>query len=90
MTKAELISRVKDSAALSADESTAFFHAFLYIVTAELVAGNEIPLPGFGRFSVKARPARNGRNPRTGEPLEIPACKTTKFTAAKALKDALK
>ena len=89
MTKADLVSRVKDAAALSAVESTAFVNAFIAVVTAELAAGNEIPLPGFGRFSVKARAERQGRNIRTGEPLTIPACRTAKFTAAKALRDAL-
>ena len=89
MTKADLVSRVKDAAELSAVESTAFMNAFLEVVSAELAGGGEVPLPGFGKLSVKARPARKGRNPRTGEPLEIPACRTAKFTPAKALKDAL-
>ena len=60
MTKADLVSRVKDAAALSAVESTAFINAFLDIAAAELAAGGEVPLPGFGKLAVKARPARKG------------------------------
>ncbi len=90
MTKADLVSRIKDAASLSAVESTAFCNAFLDVVTAELAAGNEVPLPGFGKFGVKARPARKGRNPRTGEPMDIPARRTVRFTPTKALRDALK
>ena len=89
MTKADLVSRVKDAAALSAVESTAFINAFLEVVSDELAAGGEVALPGFGKLAVKARPARKGRNPRTGEPMDVPACRTAKFAAAKVLRDAL-
>ena len=89
MTKADLVSRVKDAAALSTVESTAFINAFLEVVSAELAAGGEVPLPGFGKLGAKARPARKGRNPRTGEMMDIPACRTAKFSPAKALRDAL-
>ena len=90
MAKADLVSRVKDAAALSAVESTAFINAFLEVVSAELAAGGEVPLPDFGKLSVKARTARKGRNPRTGEPMEIPACRTARFSPAKALRDAFR
>ena len=89
MTKAELISRVKAATGLSAAESGRFLSSFLEVVAAELAAGGEVPLQGFGRFFVKARAERLGRNPRTGAELKIPACKVATFTAAKTLREAL-
>ncbi len=90
MIKADVVSRVQSATGLSAAEAAKVVSAFLDTVTAELAAGNEIPLPGFGKLSVKTCAERHGRNIRTGEPLTIPACKTVKFTAATALRDALK
>ena len=89
MTKADLASRVKDAASLSAVESAAFLNAFLDAAAEELKAGGDVSLPGFGRLFVKDRPARKGRNPRTGEALNIPACRTVKFSMAKGLRDAV-
>ena len=89
MTKAELISRVHASTGLSAAESGRFLSAFLEVVAAEMSSGGEVPLPGFGKFSVKSRAERTGRNPRTGADIKIPACKVASFTAAKALREAL-
>ncbi|WP_374657391.1 HU family DNA-binding protein [Phenylobacterium sp.] len=54
-----------------------------------LVAGEEVNLPGFGKFKVQDKPARTGRNPATGAAIEIAASKKVAFTAAKALKDAV-
>lgn len=54
-----------------------------------LVAGEEVSLPGFGKFKVQAKPARTGRNPSTGAAIQIAASKKVSFTAAKALKDAV-
>ncbi|MCQ6497888.1 HU family DNA-binding protein, partial [Vibrio parahaemolyticus] len=51
--------------------------------------GEEVSIPGFGKFSVKDRPARQGRNPATGKPMDIAASKKVSFAAAKALKDKL-
>ena len=59
-------------------------------ITDALASGNRVELRGFGAFSVKNRPARTGRNPRTGETIKIAATRTPKFRAAKALKDAVK
>lgn len=89
MTKADLISRVHAATGMSAAESGRFFSTFLEVVAAELVSGGEVPLPGFGRFSVKVRAERTGRNPRTDALIRIPACKVASFTAAKALREAL-
>ena len=58
-------------------------------ITEALAEGNRVELRGFGAFSVKNRPARTGRNPRTGETLAIKAMRVPKFRAGKALKDAI-
>ncbi|RVT92898.1 HU family DNA-binding protein [Sphingomonas montanisoli] len=63
--------------------------AALKIITDAAVKGDEVSLPGFGKFKVTARPAREGRNPATGATLTIPASKKVGFTPAKALKDAV-
>ncbi len=89
MTKADLVSSIKTAAGLSAAESGRFLNAFLEVVAAELASGEEVPLPGFGKFSVKSRAERTGRNPQTGAEIRIPACKAASFTAAKALREAL-
>ena len=89
MTKADLISRVHAATGMSAAESGRFLSAFLEVVAAELVSGREVPLPGFGKLSVKTRAERTGRNPRTGAEMKIPACKVASFTAAKALRETL-
>jgi len=57
------------------------------VIAAELAEGGEVTLPGLGKLSVKAKPARTGRNPKTGEEMDIPAKRVPKFSAAKALKD---
>lgn len=59
-------------------------------VAGSLKSGNEVSIAGLGIFSAKMRNARTGRNPRTGESIEIPAMRVPKFRAAKALKDAVK
>ncbi|MEI8338208.1 MAG: HU family DNA-binding protein [bacterium] len=59
-------------------------------IVSSLKKGDEVSIAGLGIFSVKARAARNARNPRTGETVKVPATKVPKFRAAKALKDAVK
>jgi DNA-binding protein HU-beta len=59
------------------------------VIAAHLAEGGEVPLPGLGKLSVKARAAREGRNPATGEALQIAAKKVPHFSPAKALKDAV-
>jgi DNA-binding protein HU-beta len=59
-------------------------------VTSSLKKGDEVSIAGLGIFSAKMRPARTGRNPRTGESISVPAMRVPKFRAAKALKDAVK
>ncbi len=64
--------------------------AILDAVISTLKKGEEVSIAGLGIFSVKARAARTARNPKTGEPVKVAACKVPKFRAAKALKDAVK
>ena len=71
-----------------ADASTAV-DAVLEAITAALKSGNEVRLAGFGTFVVSQRAASEGRNPRTGEKIQIPASKLPKFRAGKGLKDAV-
>lgn len=63
--------------------------AFCDVAAAELIGGGEIPLPGLGKLKVKGTSARTGRNPRTGETIEIPASRKVVFTPGKEFKEAL-
>ncbi len=87
MNKAELIAAMAEKAELSKKDSEKALKAFVDVVTEELVKGEKIQLVGFGTFEVSERPAREGRNPQTGETMEIKASKAPKFKAGKALKD---
>ena len=89
MNKAELIDAVSGSTGLVKAEATKAVEAVFDSVTAALKSGDTVALLGFGTFVVKARAARAGRNPRTGETIEIPASKVPGFKAGKALKDAV-
>ena len=87
MNKAELVAAVAEKAELSKKDSEKALKAFVDVVTEELVKGEKIQLVGFGTFEVSERPAREGRNPQTGEKMTIEASKAPKFKAGKALKD---
>ena len=87
MNKAELISAVAASAEVSKKDAEAVVSATLDTITEALKSGEKVQLVGFGSFEVKARAARNGRNPKTKESIEIPASKVPVFKAGKALKD---
>lgn len=89
MNKGELIDAVAASAGLSRSDATKAVDSVLDNVTRALANGSTVSLVGFGTFSVKERAARTGRNPRTGEPIEIAASKVPGFKAGKALKDAV-
>ena len=89
MNKGELIDAVAASAGLSRADATKAVDAVLDNVTSALSSGDSVSLVGFGTFSVKARAARMGRNPRTGEAIQIKASKVPGFKAGKALKDAV-
>jgi DNA-binding protein HU-beta len=89
MNKAELIDAVSSKTGLQKAEATRAVDAVFDALTGALKAGDTVSLLGFGTFVVKARAARTGRNPRTNEPIEIPATKVPGFKAGKALKDAV-
>ena len=89
MNKGELIDAVAASAGLSRADATKAVDGVLDNITKALSGGSGVSLVGFGTFSVKQRAARTGRNPRTGEPIQIAASKVPGFKAGKALKDAV-
>lgn len=90
MTKAELIDKISASAGLSKADAGKALDSTLNAIKASLKKGQKVTLVGFGTFSVVKRKSRKGRNPRTGDVITIPASKTPKFTAGKALKDAVR
>lgn len=89
MTKTELIEHVANQADLSKAAAARAVEALMDGVKKTLRKGGTVTLVGFGTFKVGKRAARTGRNPRTGDPVKIKAAKVPKFTAGKALKDAL-
>ena len=89
MNKGELIDVVAGEAGLSKADATRAVEALLGAVTKALKSGDQVSLVGFGTFVAKKRAAREGRNPRTGEMIQIPASVVPGFKAGKALKDAV-
>lgn len=89
MNKTELIAAVADKTDLSKKDADAAVSAVLGAITDALKAGDKIQLVGFGTFEVRNRAAKQGRNPRTGETMTVPASKVPAFKAGKALKDAV-
>ena len=87
MNKTEFIAAVAEKAEISKKDAEKAIKAFTEAVSEELVKGGKIQLVGFGTFEVSERAAREGRNPKSGEVMNIPASKTPKFKAGKALKD---
>ncbi|MEW6109986.1 MAG: HU family DNA-binding protein [Nitrospirota bacterium] len=90
MTKAELIDKIASGAGLSKADASRALDSTLDSVKAALKKGQKVTLVGFGTFSVTKRKARKGRNPKTGQVINIPAAKTPKFSSGKALKDAVR
>jgi len=88
MTKQDLVDKVAEMG-MTKKQATIAVNAVFDAIKDSLVAGDKVSLVGFGNFSVKERAAREGRNPRTGEPLEIPAKKMPVFKPGKALKDSV-
>ena len=87
MNKTELVAAMAEQTNLSKKDAEAALKAFIDVVSEELKKGEKVQLVGFGTFEVSERAAREGRNPKTGETMEIKASKTPKFKAGKALKD---
>ena len=89
MTKQELVQKVADDAGLNASQAKVVVEATFDSIVAELARGGDVSVSGFGKFSVSERSAREGRNPATGEPIQIAASKAARFSPASALKKAL-
>ena len=89
MNKTELIAAIAEKTDLSRKDAEKALKAFTEVVEEELKKGEKIQLVGFGTFEVSERAAREGRNPQTGETMQIAASKSPKFKAGKALKDAI-
>lgn len=89
MNKNDLISSVAADSGLSKADATKAVDAVFDSIEKSLKSGNEVRLVGFGTFSVADRKASTGRNPRTGETIQIPASKQPKFKAGKGLKEAV-
>ena len=89
MNKNDLIGSVADSAGMSKADAGKAVEAVFDSITGSLKGGDEVRLVGFGTFSVANRKASEGRNPRTGEKIQIPASKQPKFKAGKGLKESV-
>ena len=89
MTKPELINQIAQKAGLTKKQAGNALVAVSSIITEELKAGEKVAIYGLGTFEVRERAARTGKNPRTGETVEIAAKRVPAFKAAKALKDAV-
>lgn len=90
MNKTELVALIAEKAEISKKDADKALAAFVETVADALKGGDKISLVGFGTFETRERAARTGINPRTGESIEIAACKNPVFKAGKALKDAIK
>ncbi len=90
MTKQEFVDQVADRAGLSKKDAGEAVDAFLETVEDALKRGSDVSFSGFGKFSVSQRSAREGRNPATGERIQIAASRVPRFTAGAGLKKAVK
>lgn len=89
MTKAELIANVAKRTELTQKDTESVVNAFFSTIQETLAAGENVQVIGFGTFEVRERAARTGRNPQTGEEIQIAAAKVPAFKPGKALKDAV-
>jgi len=90
MNKTDLVNAVAASTGFTKKDAEKAVTAVIDGITGALKAGDKVQLVGFGTFEVRNRAAKQGHNPRTGEPMQVPASKLPAFKAGKALKDAVK
>ncbi len=90
MTKTELIEALASEARIEKKSAKNFLEGLTSVIENSIKKGEEVPLTGLGKFKVVKRKARMGRNPATGEAIQIPAKTAVKFTVAKNLKDLIK
>ena len=89
MTKAELVANVAEKAGLTKKDTDKAVSAVFETIKQALVEGDKVQVLGFGTFEIRERSARKGRNPQSGEEIDIPASKLPSFKAGKALKEAV-
>lgn len=89
MNKSDLIDAVAGVSDISKAAATKAVEAMTNSISAALASGDQVTIVGFGTFAVQSRPARSGRNPKTGETIQIAAVNVPKFKAGKGLKDAV-
>ena len=89
MNKSTLIAKIAEKSELNKKQAEAALNAFVESVTEALKAGEKVQLMGFGTFEIGERAAREGRNPQTGETIQIAASKAPRFKAGKSFKDAV-
>ena len=89
MNKTELIAKVAEEANMTKKDTERFVNSFIKVVEDALTQGDTVAILGFGTFLARERPAREGRNPRTGEPLQIPASKVPVFRPGRNLRDSV-
>ncbi len=90
MNKQDLAEKVQGVIGTTKADAERAVEMVIESIVKTLKAGDEVSIAGLGIFSTKVRPARTGRNPRTGESIKVPSMRVPKFRAAKALKDAVK
>ncbi|MGI6663359.1 MAG: HU family DNA-binding protein [Bacillota bacterium] len=89
MNKTELIAKVAEEANMTKKDTERFVNSFIKVVEDALARGDTVAILGFGTFLARERPAREGRNPRTGEPLQIPAARVPVFRPGRNLRDSV-
>lgn len=89
MTKEELVTKVAQDAGITKTQAATALKSIIASIEGALAKGDKVSLVGFGTFSVARRAAREGRNPATGRPIQIPAANVPKFKAGKKLKEAV-
>lgn len=90
MNKEMMIEKIAEDAGINKSQANKALNSMFDNITKTLQQGNKVTLTGFGTFMVSERKAREGRNPQTGETIQIPASTVPRFKAGKALKDAIK
>ncbi|MCL5405763.1 MAG: HU family DNA-binding protein [Deltaproteobacteria bacterium] len=90
MTKVELLTKIANDTGITKSHAEKAMDAFISAVSTGLESGDKITLVGFGTFSVVERAEREGRNPRSGEKIKVPASKVVKFKAGKTLSEKIK
>lgn len=89
MTQTDIINQLADTTGIKKADAKEFFSALADLAASEVKKSGEFTLPGFGKLVKAERKAREGRNPATGDPIQIPAKTTVKFRLGKAMKDAV-